>query len=101
MLEATFNSSIIFMFNHRSFRIVRVVEVVQDVQIVHVVQVVKVVQVVQVVKVVSLDDTHTKDIWFKWFTGSQGIKVLGGQGVGLEGPTGSRVRPTRSQGIKG
>ena len=66
---------------------VRVVEVVQDVQIV---------QVVQVVKVVSLDDTHTEDIWCMWFTGSQR-----GQGVGLQGPRGSRGRPTGSQRVKG
>ena len=80
---------------------VRVVEVVQDVQIVQVFQVVQVVQVGQVVKVVSLDDTHTEDIWLIWFTGSQGIKVLGGQGVGRQGPTGSRGRRTGSQGVNG
>ena len=62
---------------------------VQDIQIV------KVVQVVQVVKVVSLDDTHTEDIWCMWFTGSQR-----GQGVGLQGPRGSRGRPTGSQRFK-
>ena len=27
--------------------------------------------------------------------------VPGGQGVGLQGPRGSRVRPTGSQGVKG
>ena len=65
---------------------VRVVEVVLDVQIVHVVQVVKVVQVVQVVKVVS---------------GEVASRVPWDQGVGLQGPRGSRGRLTESQGVKG
>ena len=62
---------------------VRVVELVQDVQIV---QVVQLVQVVQVVKVVS-----------------QGVayRVPGGQGIGLQGPRGSRGTPTGSQRVKG
>ena len=56
------------------------VKLVQDVQIV------QVVQVVQVVKVVS-----------------QGVayRVPGGQGVGLQGPRGSRNRPTGSYWVKG
>ena len=53
------------------------VELVQDVQIV---------QVVQVVKVVSRGVAY---------------RVPGGQGVGLQGPRGSRGRPTGSQGAKG
>ena len=65
-------------------RLVRVVELVQNVQIVQVVQVV--VQVVQLVKVVSRGVAY---------------RVSGGQGVGLQGPRGSRARPTGSQGVKG
>ena len=61
-------------------RLVRVVELVQDVQIV------QVVQVVQVVKVVSRGVAY---------------RVPGGQGIGLQGPRGSRGRPTGSQRVKG
>ena len=64
--------------------LVRVVELVQDVQIV---QVVQMVQVVQVVKVVQVTKVVSRGVAYR---------VPGGQGVGLEGPMGSRGRPTGS-----
>ena len=58
----------------------------QGVQLVQVVQAVHVVQVVQVVKVVSRGVAY---------------RVPGDRGVGLQGPRGSRGRPTGSQRVKG